>query len=75
MLGGRPTEEIPAWLVLNPDLEPGLRPPHVDYEWLLELRSVVVDALVSRGWPVPDPDVAVDSADRVATNGGFLYFQ
>jgi hypothetical protein len=75
MLGGRPADEIPAWFAVRPGLEPADRPPHIDYEWLLELRAVVADALVSRGWEIANPDVMVDSDERVTAIGFHDYFQ
>lgn len=76
LLSGRPDEELPAWLRVTPRLLPDLRPKGVDFDWLLELREVVVRELAKRRWPEADSvDVMIDSEHRVETNGGWDYFR
>jgi len=77
LLEGRPENEIPAWLTITPDLVPSMRPEHVDYDWLLDLRTEVHTAFQDGGWPSPEgPTVSVDSRNRVAEGGGpWNYFR
>lgn len=76
LLEGRPDDEIPAWLDLSPTLRTSLRPEHVDYDWLLGIRSEIQRAFRDAGWPDPaGPDVAVDSEHRVDAGGGWNYFR
>ena len=76
LLEGRPDDQIPEWLTLTPTLVESLRPPHVDYDWLLALRSEVMEAFQDAGWPDPDgPSFCVDSEHRVSTGGGWNYFR
>ncbi len=76
LLSGRPDEELPAWLRVTQNLLPELRPKGLDFDWLLELREVVVRELAKRRWPEADSvDVMIDSEHRVDTNGGWDYFR
>ncbi|HZL05169.1 MAG TPA: hypothetical protein VFE45_07085, partial [Coriobacteriia bacterium] len=54
LLSGRPDEELPAWLRVTPSLLLELRPKGIDFDWLLELREVVVRELAKRRWPEAD---------------------
>jgi hypothetical protein len=77
LLEGGPDDEIPAWLRIVPTLVPSMRPEHVDYDWLLGLRSEVLKAFQDGGWPSPEnPIVCLDSLHRVVDGGGpWIYFR
>lgn len=76
LLSGRPDEELPARLRVTPNLLPELRPKGIDFDWLLELRDVVVCELAKGEWPeAKSVDVMIDSERRVETNGGWDYFR
>ncbi|MBD7998654.1 hypothetical protein [Oerskovia gallyi] len=75
LLGGKPDDQIPAWLRVSPLLIESLRPTTIDYTWLLALRSEVQGAFRAARWADLDNiAVMVDSEHRVATSG-FDYFR
>jgi hypothetical protein len=76
LLGGRPDDEIPEWFRVWPTLIEPLRPVHVDFGWLLDLRSEVQNTFRKTGWADPESvTVMVDSAQRVEAGGGWNYFR
>lgn len=74
LMGGRPDDEIPEWLVVTPDLESDALPLPGDHAWLLGLRDEVLAEFRRGGWPGDDPRVLVDSSHRVQEGGGYRYF-
>jgi hypothetical protein len=74
LLDGRPADDLPEWLAIDPADMSGAE--SVDPAWLLALRAEVCDAFRAVDWPGPDAiRVLVDSADRVEAGGGWSYFR
>jgi hypothetical protein len=76
LLSGKPDPETPEWLQIAPHVRADLRPEGIDFNWLLHLRTLVIDEFERVSWPDPETvDVMAESAHRVKTEGGWNYFR